>query len=48
MLVIGMALKVGPMCERVKIYVPYSYLQEAQIIVESLFPVSKDSDCDEN
>lgn len=48
MLGIGMALKVGPMCERVRIYVPYSYLQEAQMIIESLFSVPKDSDCNEN
>lgn len=45
---IGMALKVGPMRESVRIYVPYSYLQEAKMIVESLFSAPKDGDCDEN
>ena len=45
---IGMALKVGPMRERVKFYVPYSYLQEAQMIIEGSFPAPKDGDCDEN
>lgn len=45
---IGMALKVGPMRESVRFYVPYSHLQEAQMIIESLFSVPKDGDCDEN
>lgn len=45
---IGMALKVGPMLERVKFYVPYFYLPEAEIIVESLFSGSKDSELNEN
>lgn len=45
---IGMALKVGLMRERVRFYVPYSHLQEAQMIIESLFSVPKDGDCDEN
>jgi len=35
---IGMALKVGPMMERVKVYVPFSFLQESKKIVEELFP----------
>lgn len=45
---IGMALKVGPMRESVRFYVPYSYLQEVQIIIESLFSVPKDGNCNEN
>ena len=45
---IGMALKVGPMRESVRICVPYSYLQGAKMIVESLFSIPKDDNCDEN
>lgn len=48
MLGIGMALKIGPMSERVRFYVPYSYLQESEMIVEGLFSMTKGGDCDEN
>ena len=34
---IGLALKVGPMMERVRIYVPYSRLAEAEDLVDQLF-----------
>ncbi len=33
----GVTARIGLMFERVKLYVPYSHLQEAQEIVESLF-----------
>lgn len=39
---IGLALKVGPMMERVIMFVPYSCLQEAKMIVEELFSESND------
>ena len=34
---IGLALKVGPMMEWVKVYVPYARLEESRAIVETLF-----------
>ena len=33
----GLALKIGPMSERCRFYVPYSHFQEADELVESLF-----------
>ena len=45
---IGMALKIGPMSERVRFYVPYSYLQTSEMIVERLSSMPKGGDCDEN
>ena len=43
---IGLALKVGPMMEWVKVYVPYARLEESRAIVETLFE-SGDADADE-
>ena len=37
---IGLALKVGPMAESVKIYAPYARLTEAQSIADELFAAS--------
>ena len=33
----GMALKVGPMAERVRVYIPYKYYQSAKDIADTLF-----------
>ena len=37
MLGAGLALKIGPMSERCRFYVPYSHFQEADELVEALF-----------
>lgn len=37
----GLALKVGPMWERVRFYVPYSRLQNAKTLVDQLFSAGK-------
>ena len=34
---IGLALKVGPMMERVRIYVPYARLRDAEELLDQLF-----------
>jgi len=41
---IGMALKVGPLFERVKIYVPFSCLQDSMIIANELFSETDEGD----
>jgi len=41
---IGMALKVGPLLERVKIYVPFSCLQDSRIIANELFSEADEGD----
>ena len=33
----GMALKVGPMAERVRVYIPYKHYQSAKDIADTLF-----------
>ena len=38
----GLSLKLGPMLERLRFYVPYSYLPEAQAIVEELFSAPRE------
>ena len=45
---IGMALKVGPLLERVQIYVPFSRLEDSKDIVHDLFSEKKGSCYDEN
>ncbi|MBQ9343421.1 MAG: TIGR04076 family protein [Clostridia bacterium] len=43
MLGAGLALKIGPMSERCRFYVPYSHFQEADELVEALFaPVQEE------
>ena len=43
MLGAGLALKIGPMSERYRFYVPYSHFQEADELVEALFaPVQEE------
>jgi len=44
----GLALKIGPMSERCRFYVPYSHFQEADELVEALFaPVLEQSNGEE-
>ena len=40
----GLALKVGPMSERVRFYVPYSHLQNAKDIADEMFSASREGD----
>lgn len=44
----GLALKVGPMSERVRFYVPYLHLQNAKAIVDELFSAQRGDNEDEN
>ena len=38
----GMALKVGPMQERIRYWVPFSFLPQAKALVEDLFSGEED------
>ena len=40
----GLALKVGPMLERVRFYIPYFHLQNAKDIVDELFSAPQEGD----
>ena len=40
----GMAIKVGPMLERSRFYVPYEHLSNAQAILEYLFSAAEEAD----
>lgn len=44
----GLALKVGPMLERVRFYIPYSHLQNAKVIVDELFSAPQEGDENED
>ena len=44
----GLALKVGPMSERVRFYIPYSRLQNAKTIVDELFSAPQEGDENED
>ena len=44
----GLALKVGPMSERVRFYIPYSRLQNAKAIVDELFSAPREGDENED
>ena len=39
----GMAIKVGPMLERTRFYVPFDRLGEAETLAEELFAVTEDT-----
>ncbi len=43
----GVAIKVGPMLERSRFYVPFEQLEDAMAVVEDLFAVSQEMDTDE-
>ena len=40
----GMAIKVGPMLERSRFYVPFEHLSGAMAIMEDLFPAEEEAD----
>ena len=44
----GLALKVGPMSERVRSYIPYLRLQNAKAIVDELFSAPQEGDENED
>lgn len=44
----GLALKVGPMSERVRFYIPYLHLQNAKAIVDKLFPAPQEGNENED
>ena len=44
----GMAIKAGSLFERIKFYVPYSHLSQAQDIVDSLFAEIPESEIEAN
>lgn len=44
----GLALKIGPMLERVRFYIPYLHLQKANDIVDELFSAPREGEENEN
>ena len=44
----GMAIKAGSLFERIKFYVPYSHISQAQDIVDSLFAEIPESEIEAN
>ena len=44
----GMAIKAGSLFERIKFYVPYSHIEQAQDIVDSLFAEIPESEMETN
>ena len=43
----GMAIKVGPMLERSRFYVPYEQLENAAVIADDLFAPAEEGEQDE-
>jgi len=40
----GMAIKTGPLFERIRFYVPFSWLEAARAIVDELFSTGEDAE----